>query len=127
VLPIPEQSDSQREDQSPNCLIPTGHCCREAESRAHASCLWSAVPSRKIDSLFYKVSRLAAGVVHDLSAEYRGNVTTVGKELQDLRALTGQFGSAGFGLRVLLESAIGGSVECEVYPGQIALDGAGAA
>jgi hypothetical protein len=49
--------------------------------------------------------------------------------LYDLRALTGQFGSAGFGLRVLLEGAIGDSVECEVYPGQVAFgntaDGAG--
>jgi hypothetical protein len=30
-------------------------------------------PSRKIDSLFFKLSRLAAGVAGNLSAEYRGN------------------------------------------------------
>jgi hypothetical protein len=80
-------------------------------------------PSRKIDSLFFKLSRLAAGVVGDLSAEYHGNVTTGGKELHDLGALAGQFGSARFGLRVLLEGAIGDSVEFEVYPGQVAFCG----
>jgi hypothetical protein len=59
----------------------------------------------------------------DFSTEYHGNVTTGRKELHDLGALAGQFGSVGLGLRVLLEATIGDSIEFELYPGQVAFGG----
>jgi hypothetical protein len=59
-------------------------------------------PSWKIDSCFFKLSRLAAGVVGDLCAEYHGHVTAGGKELPDLGTSASQSGLAGFGLGILL-------------------------